>query len=170
MPATCGLELAEVLTTKDEPLNTDDILYAHCIYHESTPRTHRYLRGNKIAIDKDTHRAILDFIKSVPTTSGPNAVLTTKTFDEFLRADSPLPDPPELEMVPVFSRDHQPGRVIEQSSEARFSSSLQAVPNLPKCWLSQVDIKEEGEEDLANAHLDVVDGWRKYQHSFIFTP
>lgn len=119
-------------------------------------------RGNKPAIDPDTHRSITKLIQSVPSMSGRDSSSSfTKLFDDLLRADSPPIELPEPEVLPVFSRAQRPGRSVELSAQEgiTLATSLASTANLP--WLTPVAMKKEDEDDIANENLVLVDGWRE---------
>ena len=81
----------------------------------------------------------------------------------FLRADSPPPTLIELETLPIFPRDRRTGRKEPQQEQrdSCVSMCLQSLASVSQSWLSPVEVKDE-DEDLANEHLAVVDGWCQY--------
>lgn len=87
-----------------------------------------------------------------------------KPYEEFLRSTSPTIDEPEPAMLPLFPRGqrmHHKPRERQQEVQS-FTTALEAITPQPVSWLVPVHVKEEEEEDMANEHLVLVDGWRAY--------
>ena len=116
--------------------------------------------ANKFIIDVETHREMLALIRSVPAMNKSTQRMTSTTVDEFLRNESPVPEIPELEMLPVFPRTDNVRVECKAESGCR-PAALKAMSELPISLIQPVAVKED-EEDLAEAHLVVVDGWRTY--------
>ncbi|KAI1793183.1 hypothetical protein LXA43DRAFT_886164 [Ganoderma leucocontextum] len=118
--------------------------------------------GNKLEIDAESHQAVLNLIKTVPTMSARTGTApTTRNFDEFLRTDTPPLETIEPEILPIFPRTQQPGRTAASPrlGKTGFLTSLEATTEFPGSWLSPVEVKDEAEEDIANEHLVIVGGW-----------
>ena len=118
-------------------------------------------RRNRLATDSGTHSQVVNLIESVPCMSSRTRLVSIpRAFEDFLRTNSPPPpSSPLREMsVPIFPRNRQPGKHLDHptSDGGRLSPSFRALPALPMGWLSVIDVKEE---DLADEHLAVVDGW-----------
>ncbi|KAI0699378.1 hypothetical protein C8T65DRAFT_719757 [Cerioporus squamosus] len=114
-------------------------------------------RGNKFTIDPATHRDVVTLIQSIPAMSARPQASIHRPYEEFLRAASPPIDEPKPAMLPLFPRDQGPGRRHKQPQQGAqsFSTSLEAVLERP----------ETGDEDLANEHLVLVDGWQAFKTS-----
>lgn len=109
---------------------------------------------------------MVTLIKSVPAMSKPTQRMISISVDEFLRSESPVPELPELELLPVFPRKDpvfprkESSLVVCKAESAGCRKSLKSMSELPMSLIKPVAAKEEDEEDLAEAHLVVVDGWR----------
>ncbi|KAI8995275.1 hypothetical protein BD414DRAFT_410707 [Trametes punicea] len=117
--------------------------------------------ANKLPMDTETLRDVLALLKAIPLL----AKVTEKTrphFDEFLRDDSPPPNLPELDILPIFPRSEHPGLGPEHKESAK---PPQTMSQLPISLLTTVQMGEDDEEDLADEHLVVVNGWQAYRSS-----
>ncbi|OBZ79791.1 hypothetical protein A0H81_01498 [Grifola frondosa] len=122
---------------------------------------------NKLPLDADTHKAIVELLGSVPALSrGIAASHNIAPLDNFLRSDSPIPEYPGRYSPPIFSRDRRPGHrtsftSILTSTETKRPSGLNTMSDLPS-FVPKVTVKEE-EEDLDDQHLVIVNGWQAYE-------
>ncbi|KAI0361024.1 hypothetical protein OH77DRAFT_1585206 [Trametes cingulata] len=133
-----ALKTVKEVEIEEAALNADDVL------------------GNKLSMAADTHRSVLTLLQSVPALAKAPEPSTPHHVVDFIRSDSPLPDVPELETLPIFPRnDGQGGNAVK----------LENMSQLPVTMLPLVKIKEEDEEDLAEEHLVVVDGWKAFKSS-----
>ncbi|KAH9913316.1 uncharacterized protein BXZ73DRAFT_106964 [Epithele typhae] len=120
--------------------------------------------GYKLQIDSKECARIMSLMKSIPLMkrqqSEPHV---PQAMQDFLRADSPVPLAPESLELPIFSRN-DPGRSIlkEDPGDRRLSTFLESIPGLSKLWPRPVEIMEE-EEDMANAHLAVLDALHPFK-------
>ena len=121
-------------------------------------------RGHRLHVNAETHRSVVTLICSVPTLSKNATIPAPHYVEDFLRAESPSPDLPVFETLPIFPRNAHLGGHPEGANLTRDktgSTAFESLHGLPKSVLSPVAMKEEDEDDLANEHLVVVDGWRE---------
>ncbi|KAI0334386.1 hypothetical protein GY45DRAFT_1367576 [Cubamyces sp. BRFM 1775] len=120
--------------------------------------------ANKFIIDAETHREMLALIRSIPAMNKSTQHTTPLFVDEFLRSESPVPVMPELEILPVFPRKEH-SRVAYKVESTGCPAALNSMSELSMSLIKPVAVKEEDEEDLAEAHLVVVDGWQAWRTS-----
>ncbi|RPD65120.1 hypothetical protein L227DRAFT_607705 [Lentinus tigrinus ALCF2SS1-6] len=122
--------------------------------------------GNKLTIDPGTHRDVVTLIQSIPAMSARPRTSAAEPYEDFLRASSPEIDEPEPAILPIFPRDQRLDCKRKESWQEvkSFSESLGTLANRPESWLVPVQVKdEEEEEDMANEHLILVDGWHAFK-------
>ncbi|KAI0652408.1 hypothetical protein C8Q79DRAFT_937519 [Trametes meyenii] len=145
----CDIKKAGEVTVKDQPVNTDDIL------------------TNKLLIDAETHRLVLVLIQSVPMLVKAAPVSESPHVAEFLRGESPPPDVPDLEMLPIFPYGERFGEPLRSvpggPNKTGPPTVLETLSQLPDRILAPV-VKDD-EDDLAEEHLVVVDGWKAFRSS-----
>ncbi|KAH9897857.1 hypothetical protein C8Q73DRAFT_641038 [Cubamyces lactineus] len=146
MLRTCSIRHVQEVVPEERSVDIDDAL------------------ANKLIIDAETHREMLTLIRSVPAMSKPTQRMISISVDEFLRGESPVPELPELELLPVFPRKES-SLVVCKAESAGCRKSLKSMSELPMSLIKPVAVKEEDEEDLAEAHLVVVDGWQAFRTS-----
>lgn len=116
-------------------------------------------------MDTGTHREVMTLIKAVPTLAKNSQNPTPHVVQEFLRAESPLPEFPELETLPVFPRrdrlGQDPDKGCSTSGTADFVLIPTTISHLATSALPSVPMRDEDEEDMAKEHLVIVNGWRK---------
>ncbi|CDO73083.1 hypothetical protein BN946_scf185007.g137 [Trametes cinnabarina] len=125
--------------------------------------------ANKIPMDARTHREVVALVNTVPFFTKRSQDGPPHFIAEFLRADSPPPDLPELEALPMFPRRgrslHDRDSELAGLEEADPFSIPRTMSHLATSVLSSVVMREEDEEDLAEEHLVVVNGWQAFRSS-----
>ncbi|KAI9068681.1 hypothetical protein FKP32DRAFT_1641905 [Trametes sanguinea] len=123
----------------------------------------------KLHIDTETHREVTTLIKAVPTLAKSSQITPSRFVEEFLRAETPPPDFPELEPLPVFSRRDRLGRDADKGLPIPGGADPSLIPatmsHLVTSVLSSVPMQDEEEEDMAEEHLVIVNGWQSYRSS-----
>ncbi|KAL7285548.1 hypothetical protein ACG7TL_000652 [Trametes sanguinea] len=123
----------------------------------------------KLQMDTGTHREVMTLIKAVPTLAKNSQNPTPHVVQEFLRAESPLPEFPELETLPVFPRrdrlGQDPDKGCSTSGTADFVLIPTTISHLATSALPSVPMRDEDEEDMAKEHLVIVNGWQAYRSS-----
>ncbi|KAI0778730.1 hypothetical protein BD413DRAFT_465182 [Trametes elegans] len=151
----CRLEKATDVVPDENLVCTDDVL------------------GHRLHVNAETHRSVVTLIRSVPTLSKNAAIPAPHYVEDFLRAESASPDLPVFETLPIFPRNAHLGGHPEGANLTRDktgSTTFESFHGLPKSVLSPVAMKEEDEDDLANEHLVVVDGWQAIRTSSPVSP
>ncbi|KAI0639961.1 hypothetical protein C8Q77DRAFT_1045891 [Trametes polyzona] len=146
----CKMKGAKPVVFEEPQVNQDDVL------------------ANKLPMDADTHRNVLELIAAVPALAKKQTESKPQEVKDFLRCDSPPPDLPELEILPLFPRSQRPypGPGAEGPSSMPFTS----MSKPPQSILSPVAMKDLEEDDLAEEHLVVVNGWQALRTSSPSTP
>ncbi|KAI0363531.1 hypothetical protein BV20DRAFT_1007236 [Pilatotrama ljubarskyi] len=128
--------------------------------------------GNKLVMEAETHRSVLTLLQAVPALAKapkPSECHHVHHVDDFLRASSPPLVNPELETLPIFPRTEGPYRnplsKYTMSNTPGLPVKLEKLSQLSQALLSPVQMREEDEEDLAEEHLVIVDGWQAYRTS-----
>ncbi|GBE77464.1 hypothetical protein SCP_0103390 [Sparassis crispa] len=119
---------------------------------------------NKPSMNAETYAAVTESIRfaarqlnSRDSAPGDNAYAR-----DFLRADSPIPMPAQLDSPPLFARDRLPGHRPNALVSYPHPAGLKSMSDLP-ALVPKVEIKKEDEEeDLYKEHLIVVNGWQAY--------
>lgn len=155
----CAVGKVPEIVPKETVINAEEVLYvnAHicgeCVTHFTTSS------GNKLPMDAETHQGVLALMKMIPSLANTARPSSTHHFDEFLRSDSPPLGLPGLEVLPIFPRSAPLGP--RSSSVSSLSTvPLDAMAQVSEHLISKVKMRHEDEEDLAEAHLVAVDGWR----------
>lgn len=117
-------------------------------------------RANKLPVDAETHRSIVELMQTVPGLSRVLKASTNCHVEDFLRSESPPLEYPELEILPVFPHRE---RLDSTSTNGHSAQGIfKHMSQLPEPILHPAKMREDDEEDLADAHLVVVDGWRAW--------
>ncbi|KAI0673682.1 hypothetical protein C8Q78DRAFT_1018447 [Trametes maxima] len=144
----CNIKKVGEVVVKEPFVNADEIL------------------ANKLPIDAETHRCVLALVQSVPMLAKAAQTSEPPHITEFLRCESPPLDVPELEMLPIFPGGKRWGNASHStlggSDHNGPSTVLGALSQLPDSIMTPVKIKDD-DDDLAEEHLVVVDGWKAFQ-------
>ncbi|KAI0828957.1 hypothetical protein BC628DRAFT_1182504 [Trametes gibbosa] len=135
---------------KEDPVNVEEVL------------------ANKLPMDTETHRNIMNLMQRVPGLTRASTASVSRHIDGFLRSESPPLDLLEPDLLPIFPRSE---RLDPASGEKHSALGIfKDMAQLPGSILSPAKMREEDEEDFADAHLVVVDGWQAFRTSSPSTP